>query len=58
MHHNGANSNPTRRYAMFTKTLIALAALFALFASFDFGANAQPNCGDEGHISAYARPGC
>ena len=43
---------------MFTKTLIALAALFALFASFDSGAKAQPNCGDEGHISAYARSGC
>jgi hypothetical protein len=42
---------------MFTKTMIALFAALALFASFDYGANAQGNC-DFDSGSAYARPRC
>jgi hypothetical protein len=42
---------------MFKKTMIALLAAFALFASFDTGVKAQGNCNyDAG--DAYARPRC
>jgi hypothetical protein len=43
---------------MFTKTIIALFAALALFASFDSGAKAQGGSCEEGNGSAYARPLC
>jgi hypothetical protein len=56
VHQHGASAQPGDT-SMFKKTIIALFATFALFASFDTGANAQGSC-EEGHASAYARPRC
>ena len=41
---------------MLKKTIIALVAAFALFASFDSGVKAQSHCGE--WSSAYALPRC
>jgi hypothetical protein len=56
-HHDGASNTNQGNTLMLTKTIIALFAALALFASFDSGANAQGGC-EEGNSSAYARPLC